>query len=71
MQNNDYSHTLLEQEEQAFIFSTFDVQDAFLTFSVKNILDEVRKNPLINQQLTDYLKRLDKPVDTCIMECID
>jgi hypothetical protein len=65
MIDNDYSHTLLEQEEQRFHFSTFDVQDAFLTFSVKNILDEVRKNPVINQQLTDYLKTLDIAEEVC------
>jgi uncharacterized protein (UPF0303 family) len=55
-EDNDYSHTLLEQEEQHFIFSTFDVQEAFSTFGVKAVLDEVRKNPLINQQLSTYLK---------------
>jgi hypothetical protein len=65
MVDNDYSHTLSEQEEQRFFFSTFDVQDAFLTFSVKYILDEVRKNPVINQQLTDYLKTLDIAEEVC------
>ena len=55
-EDNDYSHTLLEQEEQCFYFSTFEVQDAFATFGVKAILDEVRKNPLMNQQLSEYLK---------------
>lgn len=60
MSDNDYSHILAEQEEQHFYFSTFDVQDAFLTFGVKNILEEVRKNPVVNQQLTEYFRGLAK-----------
>jgi hypothetical protein len=55
----DYSHTLLEQEEMAFNFAVLDVQSALSTFGVKYILDEVVKNPFIKQELKAYLKVLD------------
>lgn len=59
-QDNDYSHTLLEQEEMAYNFSIMDVENAFAQFGVAPILDEVVKNPFIKQELTAYLERLAK-----------
>lgn len=58
--DNDYSHTLLEQEEMAYNFSILDVEGAFATFGVARILDEVCKNPFIKQELTAYVRGLDK-----------
>ena len=43
--DNDYSHTLLEQEEQHFYSCVMDVVEAFQTHGAMNILKEVMKNP--------------------------
>jgi len=60
--NNDYSHTLLEQEEMHFYSSVHDVMEAFLDHGVKDILKEVDKNPKLHQQLVDYFKNVNTKV---------
>jgi len=63
---------MLNQElEQKFYFSVFDVSDAFREFGVRAVLEEVRQNPLINQQLTEYIRTLDIPAETCIMDSVE
>ena len=47
----DYSHTLLEQEEEHFYSCVTDVVNAFRIHGVAGILHEVSKNTDINQQL--------------------
>jgi hypothetical protein len=54
----DYSHTLLEEQEMHYFSCVRDVLDAFETHGIKDILSEVCKNPQLNQQLTDYIKSL-------------
>lgn len=49
--DDDYSHTLLEQEEEHFYSCVADVVNAFRTHGVAEILQEVSKNTDINQQL--------------------
>jgi len=49
--DNDYSHTLLEQEEEHFHSCVTDVVNAFRIHGVAEILHEVSKNTDINQQL--------------------
>jgi hypothetical protein len=53
----DYSHTLLEQEEMHFYSCVADVTEAFLTHGTINILHEVAKNPQLNQELSQLLSR--------------
>ena len=48
--DNDYSHTLLEQEEH-FHSCVTDVVNAFRIHGVAGILHEVSKNTYINQEL--------------------
>jgi hypothetical protein len=48
--DNDYSHTLLEQEEH-FHSCVTDVVNAFRIHGVAEILHEVSKNTDINQEL--------------------
>jgi len=53
MQNdNDYSHTLLEQEEEHFYSCVAGVVDAFKIHGTANIMREVSKNTYINQELS-------------------
>ena len=54
----DYSHILLEEQEMHYFSCVHDVQEAFQTHGIKDILSEVCKNPQLNQQLTDYIKSL-------------
>jgi hypothetical protein len=56
--SEDYSHTLLEQQEMHYFSCVQDVQEAFQTHGIKDILSEVCKNPQLNQQLTEYIKSL-------------
>jgi len=49
--DNDYSHTLLEQEEEHFYSCVADVVDAFKIHGTANIMREVSKNTYINQEL--------------------
>jgi len=49
--DNDYSHTLLEQEEEHFYSCVADVVDAFKIHGTENIMREVSKNTYINQEL--------------------
>ena len=58
--DNDYSHTLLEQEEQHFYSCVMDVVEAFQTHGTMNILREVMKNPQLKQELSSCLMALDK-----------
>lgn len=53
----DYSHTLLEQEEMHFYSSVSDVLDAFKTHGVDHVLREVSKNTFIKQQLREWLDK--------------
>jgi hypothetical protein len=53
----DYSHTLLEQEEQHFYSCVADVIRAFQCHGVSNILYEVAKNPQLNQELSLLFSR--------------
>ena len=63
----DYSHTLLEQQEMHYFSCVQDVQEAFQTHGIKDILSEVCKNPQLNQQLTDYIKSLQSKQDCVIL----
>lgn len=63
----DYSHTLLEQQEMHYFSCVHDVQEAFQTHGIKDILSEVCKNPQLNQQLTDYIKSLQFKQDCVIL----
>jgi hypothetical protein len=60
--NNDYSHTLLEQEEMHFYSCVHNVAEAFLDHGVKDILKEVDKNPKLHQQLVEYFKNVNTKV---------
>ena len=53
----DYSHTLLEQEEQHFYSCVMDVTEAFQTHGTMNILREVMKNPQLKQELSVLFPR--------------
>lgn len=55
----DYSHTLLEDEERHFHSCVADVLDAFKTHGTNHILQEVAKNTVIKQQLSKVLQELD------------
>jgi hypothetical protein len=48
----DYSHTLLEQEEMHFYSCVADVLRAFQCHGVSHILQEVAKNPQLKQELS-------------------
>ena len=48
----DYSHTLLEQEEMHFYSCVADVIRAFQCHGVSHILQEVAKNPQLKQELS-------------------
>jgi hypothetical protein len=48
----DYSHTLLEQEEMHFYSCVADVVEAFQTHGAINVLKEAMKNPQLNQELS-------------------
>ena len=48
----DYSHTLLEQEEMYFYSCVADVVRAFQCHGASHILHEVMKNPQLKQELT-------------------
>lgn len=58
--NNDYSHTLLEQEEMMFYSCLNDTLDAFRTFGIKDMLKEVQKDPKLNAQLVDFINSFQK-----------
>jgi hypothetical protein len=47
----DYSHTLLEQEEMHFYSCVADVLRAFQCHGAGHILHEVMKNPQLKQEL--------------------
>ena len=53
----DYSHTLLEQEEMHFYSSIADVLDAFKTHGVDHVLNEIAKNTVIKQELRRWLDK--------------
>jgi hypothetical protein len=57
----DYSHTLLEQEEMHFYSCVADVIRAFQCHGTTHILQEVAKNPQLNQELSVLLPRNIKP----------
>ena len=63
----DYSHTLLEEQEMHYFSCVQDVQEAFQTHGIKDILSEVCKNPQLNQQLTEYIKSLQSKQDCVIL----
>lgn len=48
----DYSHILLEQEQEHFYSCVENVTEAFLTHGAINILREVSKNPQLKQELS-------------------
>ena len=48
----DYSHILLEQEEQHFYSCVADVIRAFQCHGAGHILHEVMKNPQLKQELS-------------------
>jgi len=54
----DYSDILLQEQEMHYFSCIQDVQEAFQTHGIKDILSEVCKNPQLNQQLTEYIKSL-------------
>jgi hypothetical protein len=58
--DNDYSHTLLEQEEMMFYSCLHDTLDAFRTFGIKSMLKEVQKDPKLNSQLVDFINSFQK-----------
>jgi hypothetical protein len=49
---------MLEEQEMHYFSCIQDVQEAFQTHGIKDILSEVCKNPQLNQQLTEYIKSL-------------
>jgi hypothetical protein len=51
----DYSHTLIEQEEMHFYSCIADVLDAFKTHGVDHVLNEIAKNTVMKQQLREWL----------------
>jgi hypothetical protein len=57
----DYSHTLLEQEEMHFYSCVADVLRAFQCHGAGHILYEVMKNPQLKQELTSLFPYNSKP----------
>jgi hypothetical protein len=57
----DYSHTLLEQEEMHFYSCVADVLRAFQCHGAGHILHEVMKNPQLKQELTSLFLYNSKP----------
>jgi len=57
----DYSHTLLEQEEMHFYSCVADVIRAFQCHGASHILHEVMKNPQLKQELTSLFPYNSKP----------
>jgi len=57
----DYSQTLLEQEEMHFYSCVADVIRAFQCHGATHILQEVAKNPQLKQELSVLLPRNNKP----------
>jgi hypothetical protein len=57
----DYSHTLLEQEEMHFYSCVADVLRAFQCHGAGRILHEVMKNPQLKQELTSLFPYNSKP----------
>jgi hypothetical protein len=53
----DYSHTLLEQEEMHFYSCIADVLEAFQTHGIDHVLNEVAKNTVIKQELRRWLDK--------------
>lgn len=53
----DYSHTLLEQEEMHFYSCIADVLDAFKTHGVDHVLNEIAKNTVMKQELRRWLDK--------------
>mgnify|MGYP003343166562 FL=1 len=53
----DYSHTLLEQEEMHFYSCVADVLEAFQTHGIDHVLNEVSKNTVIKQELRRWLDK--------------
>jgi hypothetical protein len=53
----DYSHTLIDQEEMHFYSCIADVLDAFKTHGVDHVLNEVSKNTVMKQQLREWLAK--------------
>jgi hypothetical protein len=53
----DYSHTLVEQEEMHFYSCVADVLDAFQTHGVDHVLKEIAKNPQLKQELRAWLDK--------------
>jgi hypothetical protein len=53
----DYSHTLLEQEEMHFYSCVADVIRAFQCHGASHILHEVAKNPQLKQELSLLFSR--------------
>lgn len=53
----DYSHTLLEQEEMHFYSCVADVLEAFQTHGIDHVLNEVAKNTVIKQELRRWLDK--------------
>ena len=56
----DYSHTILEDEERHFHSCVADVMDAFKTHGTSHVLHELAKNPQWKQELSSCLKALDR-----------
>jgi len=57
----DYSQTLLEQEEMHFYSCVADVIRAFQCHGATHILQEVAKNPQLKQELSVLLPRNNRP----------
>lgn len=56
----DYSHTILEDEQRHFHSCVADVMDAFKTHGTRHVLQELAKNTQWKQELSSCLKALDK-----------
>jgi hypothetical protein len=55
---DDHHRFLQEQEEMHYNSCLQDVLEAFQTHGIKSFLSEIRKNPVLNQELTVYIKSL-------------
>lgn len=55
--NDDAARTILEEEEMHFYSCVSDVMVAFLDHGVKNVLEEIKKNPKLHNQLIEYFRK--------------